>query len=167
MKCVEVAKKGLGIRILESRSRPRKGMIPLQSSYARDIIRTSPIGRIVYFDVLYPSMEAADRRAGRNRKACLITPDPWLVVLAAVMWEGIVQGLTWDCVKAAGKAALARLAERGLAPTASKARRTTSGQRESRTEVGFHWVEYAESGKKQRELFLGLRRVAKQKGAIH
>jgi hypothetical protein len=43
-------------------------------------------------------------------------PDLFLYVLIQIMWEGIVQGLTWEMVKPYVYRALHVLQERGLAP---------------------------------------------------
>jgi hypothetical protein len=112
-----------------------------------------PLSDAILYSVLYPAVYAEDRRKGRKVKYKLAPPEPWLVALGLVMWEGIVQGLSWEIVKLSVKAALTRLRSARLAPPAVN----TSEKRASSTEIGFRWVRYA-SGRKQKEMFIGLRR---------
>src|SRR4051812_32699693 len=70
----------------------------------------------VYFDVLYPLIEARDQKRGVHIGYKLTEPDPWLIALAAIMWEGLVQGLTWDIIKFMCLSALDKLCQKHLAP---------------------------------------------------
>ena len=108
----------------------------------------------VLFEVLYPAVYRSDRRNGKPHVLySLFPPDPWLVVTATIMWEGILQGLSWDAVKVLCRSALAKLRQANQAPLTDKASSVSTGQ----MRVGFRWTEYA-SGRKQRELFVGLER---------
>ncbi len=108
-----------------------------------------PLAAVLFYEVIYPSVY---RRAPKEVKYSLFPPDAWLLALAAVMWEGIVQGLAWDAVKATGQRLIASLRENGLAPSAV-------GGVPLREETGFRYTSYAASGRKKREIFVGLRRV--------
>ena len=55
-------------------------------------------------------------REGIDELPSLLYPDAYLVALILMMWEGIVQGLTWEMVKPYVYRALHVLQERGLAP---------------------------------------------------
>jgi len=46
-------------------------------------------------------------------------PDPWLITLAYVIWEGIVQGFAYDAVKHIALRAMDRLRSFGIGPTNS------------------------------------------------
>ena len=71
-----------------------------------------------------------------------------------VMWEGIVQGMSWDAIKIFVKKAYEVIAAEDLAPRGV----STSRTKKSKTELGFVWTEYKD-GRKQYQMFLGLRRV--------
>lgn len=73
-----------------------------------------PVASAIYEYVLYLAVEAEDRRQGREVSYRLVCPDPWLVALGLVMWEGIVQGGAWDTVKLSVKAALHTLRRKGV-----------------------------------------------------
>jgi hypothetical protein len=81
-------------------------------------------------------------------------PDPWFVALVALMWQGLVQGLTWDAIKASCLLALDKLRQKRLAPR-DRAITTRKG---SRTEVGFAYTKFAHDGRPLYELFLGVKR---------
>ncbi len=101
------------------------------------------VSSLIYEHVLYPAMEAADKRQGKRIEYSLVPPDPWLVALGLVMWEGIVQGFAWDAVKMSVNAALKTLRGKGVAPLSEEHEVT---ERESR-EFGFAWTNY-QNGKK-------------------
>lgn len=65
--------------------------VPLtaRSSSGRTI--DHPVAGFILFDVIYPARYAADHRRGiTNVRYALPPPDPWLVTLGIIMWEGIV-----------------------------------------------------------------------------
>ncbi len=110
---------------------------------------------MIYWEVLYPAVEAEDKRKGVKGVAySLVPPDPWLVALGAVMWEGIVQGFAWDALKGLVNAALAKLRRHGVAPKSEDDAVTTNERRE----LGFCWTNYV-NGQKQYQMFIGLRKV--------
>ena len=131
-------------------------VVPVVDSYKLDLER-NPVAASVYYGVLYRARYARDRRAGiRNVSYCLVHPDPWLVAIAMVMWEGIVQGLSWETVKLSVRKAMSVMQAAGVAPTESSKTR-----KRGKTEVGFAWTGYL-NGKKQYDMFVGLRRVHDQ-----
>ena len=99
----------------------------------------------VYFDVIYPLVEQRDRKHGAHVKHKLPDPDPWLVALAAIMWQGLVQGLTWDVIKASCLSALDKLRGKRLAPPAGVVSKRQA--RRSKTEIGFSWTKFSEDGR--------------------
>jgi hypothetical protein len=134
-----------------------KRVVPVVNPFRVDL-RRNPIAPAVYENVLYPAVEAEDRRAGRKDVAySLVQPDPWLIALAMVMWEGIVQGLSWDVVKVSVRKALAMMQAEGVAPSETYKKKSSD-----RTELGFCWTAY-KNGKKQYDMFVGLRRVHKER----
>jgi hypothetical protein len=80
-------------------------------------------------------------------------PDAFLVALILMMWEGIVQGMTWDMVKPYVFRALHVLQERGLAPSEHSSEHSIS-----ETKLGFFYTSYAKDEGKLEELFFGLSR---------
>lgn len=112
-----------------------------------------PLLSTIYKEVLYAAKEAEDREQGRKVEYFLVPPDPWLVALGLVMWEGIVQGMSWDGVKLLVSSALDELRKQGVAPPSDKHQVT----RKESVELGFCWVKYCGDQKLQ-EMFLGLRR---------
>lgn len=91
-------------------------------------------------------------KKGTSVAFCVGSPDSWLIALAYLMWQGIVQGLAWDVVKLSINEAVRALSSRDLAPTLAKA------SRRRKMSIGFSYTEYSSSGQKQREMFLGLKR---------
>lgn len=134
--------------------KPQRGfVVPLE--FRPDQTTRSPIENIIYMEVLYPARYAEDRKRGiANQKYKLLEPDPWLIAIGIIMWQGIVQGLAWNSVKFLVNKALCSLRRFGAAPKPSaeisRARRRTS--------LEFCWTEYSESGRRQREMFISMRR---------
>jgi len=109
----------------------------------------------VRFDVLYPMVEASDRKRGVRIKYSLHEADPWLVALAGIMWEGLVHGLTWD-IKGSCLATLNKLRQKQLAPPTGVRIKTEA--RRARTEIGFSWTKFSEDDGPLYEFFLGVKR---------
>jgi hypothetical protein len=121
-----------------------------------------PIASVIYKDVIYAAQEAEDRREGKkNIEYFLVPPDPWLVALGLVMWEGIVQGFAWDAVKASVLAALGKLRQEGVAPSSDKHLVT----RKESIELGYCHVKYA-GEEKLEEVYIGLRRSFESKTSL-
>lgn len=126
-----------------------------------------PLASLAYFSGAYSdAVDPAPRtgRSGRRVAAFKGHPDPWFIVLTAIMWEGILQGLSWELVKQAIDAALGKLKRRGLAPSDGTLAKTTSTR--GATQLGFSYTTFAMDGAKQKELFLGYRRVFESKKEI-
>lgn len=81
--------------------------------------------------------ERTSKEAGRPVSSSIMPPDPWLVALTYLMWEGIVQGMAWDVAKVGTQKALSYLQSRGIAPKDKK-------ERKSETDVHFSWSGYIE-----------------------
>jgi hypothetical protein len=113
----------------------------------------SPIEQIVYYEILYRAVYAEDKKIGREVAYSLIQPDPWLCALAVIMWQGIIQGLSWDAIKVIVHRALNKMRDAGVAP---KKKNETINKK---LEIGFHWTKYSDDGKKLYDMFLGIRRV--------
>lgn len=54
-------------------------------------------------------------------------PDPWLLAVAYVMWEGMSRGLTWDTVKVLIENAIKKMQSLGVAPKQPGERQTATG----------------------------------------
>lgn len=130
-------------------------VIPLKHGTLTPGTYADEVSRRVLYEVLYPARYRRQQRGRVKKKAAvkfaLAPPDPWLVTLGAVMWQGIVGGASWDTVKLAVLAALSMLREARAAPPGG------SISKEVNLRLGFHWTEYAE-GRKLRDLFVGLER---------
>jgi|GEM_PF-1144275 len=156
---IAINKKNLSVDVIDS---PRKDLYCVPANSDGHFL---PIAYIVYMDILYPARYAENARKGiANVHYCLMQPDPWLVAIAAIMWEGIVQGITWDAVKMIVSIALDKLRKNGLAPaeevSSNPLLSLTEKKRKSHAEtsVGFSWTKYS-GRKKQYHLFVGLRRI--------
>jgi hypothetical protein len=140
---VALASQGKAYAIMISLAEPRlQGLTPLQEE--------------VYYSVLYgtfPSKEnAVAAKRGVHTGHMLAPPDPWLVVIAGVMWQGIVQGMAWDALKLFVREALQRMQQLGIAPVPEN----PAGGR--KTTLKFRWTEFATDEKKQYEMFVALER---------
>jgi hypothetical protein len=113
-------------------------------------VTSDPLLSMLYFDVMYPIAERGEKG---KRKFHLIPPDPWMVMVAYIMLEGIIQGLTWDTAKATVKSALSKLRRHGLAP---KKEGTAQG---GRSRIGFVWAKYATDDEELHELFIGIQQA--------
>lgn len=139
-----------------------KQVIPVVPPHEVDLWR-NPLAYVIYTEVLYPAVEAQDKRKGVSGVTYkLVPPDPWLIALGMVMWEGIVQGLSWDVVKLLARKALSVMQAEGVAPDLSYEK----NKNKKLTELGFCWTAYKD-GKKQYDMFVGLRRVHKAQTAKH
>jgi hypothetical protein len=120
----------------------------------------SPLEHAVYHEVLYRGVYAEDQRHRIYARYKLVQPEPWMIALAYIIWEGLVQGLAWDAVKYSLAKAIDALRRRKLAPPKHAQTHPLVERAEtSRTEIGFFWEEYANDGRKLRHMFVGLRRV--------
>lgn len=157
MKFILINRKDLTVAISETISKD-KFVIPAElRAVFRDL---SPLEDLVYHGILYPAKMAEDRRRhpeyeeqGINIGYKLIEPDPWLVAIAFVMWQGIIQGLAWDSVKVLVQLALKKLEFFKLAPPISMSIQKVFKQ----DQFGFSWTQYGTDGKKQHEMFIGIK----------
>jgi hypothetical protein len=116
----------------------------------------------VYFGTIY-TLHAETQPPDDRKKYSLIAPDPWMLAVAAVVWEGLLQGLSWDLVKAAAISVLGTLRQQRLAPRTEVA---TKRQSKSGTvSVGFHYERYSE-GEGLERFLLGLRHTYERSSEI-
>jgi hypothetical protein len=153
MRYIHVESKTLIVSVRFKAGRPRLTIPLAPRSKAVDLKpRTDhPLASAVLDDVLHPAMLAQYRRRGGTGIVAysLVPPDPWLVAIALVMWEGILQGMSWDVVKLSVRAGLKELRRHRAAPPPGTSEKKAF-------ELGFSWSNYA-NGQKQKEMFLGLR----------
>jgi hypothetical protein len=167
MRYICVRNENLGISI---RKKIGKGnfIIPAEAGQ-HDVLERGFHG-LIYDDVLYPYRYKQEKIAGISGiKYKLAPPDPWLVTICAIMWQGLIQGLTWDLVKLAVLRGISVLRMNGLAPKEQDdedglAKKATS--KKHTTRVGFSWTQFATDGKPMRELFLGIKREYLKKTKI-
>jgi hypothetical protein len=160
---------------------PPPNSFPIPTHLKKIVRFPSPIESTILHGIIYPYQhEQDDRRGIEPREYFLAEPDPWMITIGYIMWEAILQGLTWDATKRLLQAALWKLRIWGLAPYRNPFDRFVSrtlrrvgvfGLRpaqvvaesqtvsSSKTEVGFFWTEFGTDGSKLREMFLGLRRA--------
>jgi hypothetical protein len=159
MPYIRIRKTSLAVDVVTGRS-TRGVFVPIKRDRSGSAFNDQ-LHYLVYFNVLYPSVQARDQEKGRRVKYKLIEPDPWLIALAAIMWQGLIQGLTWDVIKASCLAALSKLRKKNLAPPKPTQRVDTRKKRlaaDSRTQIGFSWTQYGHAGRPLREFFLGVKR---------
>jgi hypothetical protein len=121
----------------------------------------SPIEELVYYDILYRSIKARDKREGiTGVEYKLAELDPWLIAIAYIMWEGIIQGLTWDTIKFIVQQAMHKMKSHNLAPLINVSHQRQNVSTES--EIGFKWEKYSTDGRKLHQIFVGLRRTHRQ-----
>jgi hypothetical protein len=149
---------------------PPKGsfIIPVEAG-KYDVLERGFHG-LIYNDVLYPYRYKQDRIAGISGvKYKLFPPDPWLIAICAIMWQGLIQGMTWDLVKHAVQKGISILRINGLAPReqdiANGSNRKTINKNRS-VQMSFSWTVFAADGKPRRELFLGVKREYMKKTQI-
>jgi hypothetical protein len=108
----------------------------------------------VYRHFMYPTVYKRDpeKKPGVTTRYLLALPPLWLTTIAAVMWEGVLQGLAWDTAKLAVRIALAKLLNKGLLP-----RPELPQSKERMVRVG--WNQYSSSGRKQYEMFLTIKKT--------
>jgi hypothetical protein len=159
MSYIRIRKTSLAVDVVTGRS-TRGVFVPIKRDRSGSAFNDQ-LHYLVYFNVLYPSVQARDQEKGRRVKYKLIEPDPWLIALAAIMWQGLIQGLTWDVIKASCLAAFSKLRKKNLAPPKPTQRVDTRKKRlaaDSRTQIGFSWTHYGHAGRPLREFFLGVKR---------
>jgi hypothetical protein len=154
MRYIRINRKSLDANVVTSKD-DKAIYIPVRKA-RRGSAFTDLLHYTVRFDVLYPMVEAADRKRGVHVKYSLHEADPWLVALAAIMWEGLVQGLTWDIIKFSCLAALNKLRQKQLAPPTQIVTKTDA--RRSKTEIGFSWTQFSEDGRPLYQFFFGVKR---------
>jgi hypothetical protein len=85
-------------------------------------------------------MLESERRTGRPVIVnAVFPPDLWLVAIAFIMWEGIVQGMSWDAVKIVAQNAIEKLQALAIAPK-------DVGQLKSESGFRFMWSGQLEIG---------------------
>ena len=149
MSYIKINTKTLEVDLVSEK--PTRGVFIPATQKRRGSALRSRLQYLLYFDVLYPWVEERDRKKGLKIKYCLHEPDPWLQALGALMIEGIIQGATWDIIKAACLAALNKLQEEKMAPELTK-------DQKSKTTVGFSWTQFSKDGKPLHQFFLGVKR---------
>ena len=118
----------------------------MSESILQDIVR----------DHNYHLVYLRDRRVGRKARYCLAPTDPWEVACAALVWQGIVQGLSWDLVKVSLSAAW-----KVLRHAPPETLRNPRNSHISETELGVRIERFGRDGRAQYRLFAGLRRISR------
>jgi hypothetical protein len=154
MRYIRIDPESLEVEIVASKN-DRSIHVPVRRERSGSAF-TDMLHYTVRFDVLYPMVETRDRKRGVHVKYSLHEADPWLVALAGIMWEGLVQGLTWDVIKLLCLSALDKLRRKRLAPPTEVT--TKREAKRVRTEIGFSWTQFSEDGRPLYEFFLGVKR---------
>ena len=155
MRYIVVSRDNLSVNLVEDH--PEAGFIVpvrLKPLY-REL---SPLEDVIYHEILYPAKHEENKirypgmgQTGIRTGYKLIEPPPWMIAMAYIMWEAITQDLDWAAVRTLVRSAMAELATLGVAP----------GEEEGQTRIhgGFAWAKYSIDEKKQRDLFIGLKRI--------
>jgi hypothetical protein len=119
------------------------GSIGISSDLDITLRKTSnPLAALVYFRVLYPLEEAdALEKTGLEHHFLLAPPEPWMLAIAHVAWQSLIEGLPWDLVKLACVKALKKLRMSSVAPPA----RGTTSMRKTRSR-SFLYERYSRRG---------------------
>ena len=111
-------------------SSPAPGLlcVPLHKPPEDDVLMT--LETRITEHVSCPWVWDEDDDAGRHALYQIGPPDPWMLALGALVWEGLVQGATWDAVKVAATRALDKLRAVNAAPPSHElSSKTTSAWR--------------------------------------
>ena len=119
--------------------------------------KLSPLEALLYFEIFYRAQQAKDRRRGLKVAHKLVEPDPMIIAIAYIMWEGIIQGLAWDVVKSLVLKNIASLKE--LIPITTSIKKKKSS---SQLEIGVWFAKYTANEKKLYDMFIGLKRTTKK-----
>ncbi len=156
-----IAIRSKGPRVSVSETAPKTGYA-IRVGHDRHAIRDS-LEHLLFFDVMYPLYYSERGLTSKQRAFSLKPPDAWLIAVAAVIWEGLLQGASWDLIKTCVLSALSQLRDARLAPTERDAKADSIPSKskkkvQSVTEVGFNWIRYGTEGRPLYNLFLGIRR---------
>jgi len=76
---------------------------------------------------------------GRPTSGMIMPPDSWLIIVAGLICDGIIQGMAWDAVKIGISQAIASMQAKGVAPASPTDRKT-------KTDTRVNWSSYLEFG---------------------
>ncbi|WP_353064461.1 hypothetical protein RBB77_01700 [Tunturibacter psychrotolerans] len=114
---------------------------------------SSPMWELVYFNFMYCAVHAKDKKKGGPKVSYSLLPPPvWLVGIGTLIWQGILQGASWEFVKIAIAKGLDKLREKGL----------VSEGKIGETTLNAGWIKYSSSGKKQYEMYVSLKKTFKK-----
>ncbi len=176
-KIIAIDSVNLDISLIDTAPNDDVFAVPINSNS----LRTTPFFKFVFFDVIYPLAEGRHkpdpsdilgmtRRVNKRNipqvKFSLKPPDAWLICVVGMMWEGLVQGLTWEVIKVSVLSALDKLKSKGLAPTEIGSVEEIVqkvGKTKAKTQLGFTFRKYSADGKPLYDLFLGFKRGYEKK----
>lgn len=102
-------------------SEPGEVSIEIGDSFVANIDGFVPFTEIVAKSL--PSIDSSivqemQKRQQREPVICnaIFPPDAWLLAVAYIMWEGILQGMSWDGTKLLVQNAIATMQSVGIAP---------------------------------------------------
>jgi hypothetical protein len=133
------------LEVTLSKTRGNGLVIPVNS-------KAGKIWEAVRLEFMYPTVYAANRKKDIETRYCLAEAPLWLTTIAGIMWEGVIQGATWEIVKFAVRGALTTLSGVGVVPKVPKS---------TETSVRAGWREYSQPGRRQYEMFLTIRKNVK------
>jgi len=122
---------------------------------------------LVYFNVLYLYVEDEDKAKGRPETSYrLVDPDPWLIALAAIVWQGLIQGLTWDMIKLSALKGIEFLRSKNLLakePYPRDGWKKSKKRKKAGLEIGLSWTRFSEDRDHLHRFFLGIKREYENK----
>lgn len=145
---------------------PTKGFVIPTYTSLNDPLERDFYG-LVYYSVLYSYVREEDEAKGKKgRKYKLFLPDPWLMALAAIMWQGLIQGLTWDIIKLSIMKGFDFLRSKKLLANELDSPKVWEKSQKikcSDLAIGFSWTKFSKDGKPLEKLFLGIQREFEKK----
>ena len=124
----------------------------------------SEFSRVIVYGVLDHYVHEEEGESPEEVQYQLIPPDPWLLAIAAIMWEGLLQGLAWETVKVAVLKALSMFKLNQLAPEDSNVDGNRSlADKRTNLQIGISWSEFSEDGVPLKKLFMGIQREYQKK----
>ena len=164
MKYITVDPENIELALVDEK--PENGFAIPTRKTRNDVLERDFHG-LVFFRVLYPYVADEDEAKGKPKTGySLVDPDPWLVALAAVMWQGLIQGLTWDMIKFSVLKAISFLKSNDLlaeGPYPSESWKKSKERKSSDVEIGLSWTKFSVDGEPLHKFFLGIKREFENK----
>ena len=159
-----IAIQSCGKRIVISDAKPKSGYI-LHIKGER--VASGTLAEMLFDEVLTPlaqewwgnerrkdvSFAGACEGPGRTVQFSLFEPDAWYYVIAWIMAQGVMQGLSWEATKVGFNKALAKLRKARLAPLSEHPDAKPAA---SKHDFGFTWTAFALDEDAQVQMYVAI-----------